>query len=223
MTQRPGREARSIQHRTRRALYFGSRSIDQLLFLVVVTLFAVAAVGHIFPASILFTWLATVVAVAGVQLKLSTALATQGLDDKGVAGTAEVMLACLIATALTWGLVGVYAVTKGEIGEQMLMVALISSLVIYALTHSSAIFGAFALYVFVLAAPAATVLIISSDLLTRTLGAAFVVLVTAGLVGGWRHYQVVCRTVRLEVEVEEQSGVLNQLNTRLEAVEDSAN
>ena len=221
MTERPGRDSRRVQHRVRRVSYLGSRCLDHLLFLVVVTLFAIAAVGHLLSNPLMVTWLAILLPVALLQLGLSKRITAGRRDERAVSGSTEVMLTCLIVIGVTWGLIGLYAISRGGDWEQTLVVALISSLVIYAVTHVSAVFGVFAIYVLVLTTPSAVFLILSSNTPTRTLGAVFIVLIAAGFVGGWRHYQLLSRAVRAELEAEETSAVLNKLKTRLERSEES--
>lgn len=222
MTERPGRGPRRVSYQTMRVGYLVSRSIDQLLFLVVVTLFAIITVGHILTTALMVTWLATLLPLAMAQLLLARNFGAGKLDQNSMTGRAAVLLACLMISGLTWGLIGLYAVTYGGVAEQVLIVALISSLVIYAVTHVSAVFGAFVIYVSVLSGPSIVVLVISPVGLTQTLGAALTVLVAAGMVGGWRHYQLLSRAVRLEVETHELHGVLGKLTLRLEDAEESA-
>ena len=223
MTQRPGREHRGVQYRARRARHFSEGNVEQLLFVTLVTLLAAVALGHLLPFPILVTWLATFSLLAAIQAPLSRTVLTPDLDFKQIIGTTEVLLACTLIIGISWGLVSVYTIAKGDNDEQMVLVALLSSLVIYASTHVSANFPAFALYVLLLAGPTAGVLMYAEDLATRCLGGGVVVLIFAGLAAGWRHYQVLCGIVRAEVEVEEMNGVLKQLNARLASNEDRAN
>ena len=172
--------------------------------------------GHVLSIQLMVTWLATFLSITVVQMKLSRNLSGGTLEQQGVRGTSEIFLACFIVGGFIWGLTGAYVVINGQLAEQVLIVAVISSLTIYAATHSSAVFGAFALYLLLLTTPSAVILIVSAHQLTRTLGVTFIILVAAGLVGGWRHYQGLCRSAHLEVEVEELTGVVRKLKTRLE-------
>ena len=220
MTSQPGRDLRRAQQHTKRIAYLRSRAVDHVLFLVVLTLFAVAAIGHVLPVTIMTTWIVTLVFLASVQFTFSkqTEKASSS-NEHTLNGATELMLAGLILSGVAWGLMGLYVVSRDGLAEQFLVVALMSSLLIYAVTHVAAVFGAFTLYVCVVAAPCSVFLILSSSALSRTLGAAFIILVSASLIGGWRHYQVLCRAARLDIEADELHGVLNKLKSRLERQE----
>ena len=217
----PGRESRRRQQRLKRVRYLGSNALGQILFLGVVTIFALALLGHALSATLMLCWLGTLILIGLIQWHLGRRICRASLDDQAIHGTGELLIACMLGTGFAWGVVGLHIVLQNVLADQVVTVVLITCLVVYALTHTSAVFGGFITYTLVLVGPAAVYLLMTPEAQSRTLGAGLIIVAAACLVSAWRHYELLCRMVKLEVESGEMTGVLKKLQATIEANQES--
>jgi len=222
MSERPGRESRRLQQRVKLAQQRSEQMVEKVLFLAAATLMVVVTLGHYLSASLLATWLATLILITVAEVRLSKRILESGFPPARIISTTNILNTGTVAVGLNWGLMGLYIITQVQFYEQVLLVMLMSCLMIFTTAQISTHFGSFVLYISSLVGPVAVGLVNCTGFEPRLLGGLLIVLSLAVLTVGWRHYQLLCHAIRAEIEAEEMNGVLQQLNAKLASIADEA-